>query len=391
MNRAFLLTLVMAPLLVASSSLAQPSPPVAIAKVRAEAIQAEREAQRLSAAAGQARGEAARLAADRLAAAAAIAAAEARISALDADLAARDALVRANAERLAVKQAPAAALVAGLVNLGRRPPLVSLADDRDLTQMVRMRALLDVAVPRIRANSAALSAELAASRLLADEARIARREVGEARAALAKRQQDFAALEAKSLARAARLDVGAQGADDRMIAASEGVFALDNQWERDRAARRLSRELAQLPPAPPRPFAPDARAEAFGLAFELPVDAPVIDGLGQVSTSGIRSRGTTFATRAGAPVVAPADGRLIFTGPYRRHDGIAIIDHGKGWMSMLVGVRSTLPRGSRIARGAALGRALGPLTLELSMDGRPLSAALIAGSSRSLSIKAGRS
>lgn len=379
MNRAFAWILVSAPLLAASSSFAQPAQPPAIAKVRAEAIQAEQEAQRLSTAAGEARGEAARLAADRLAAAAAITAAEARISALDADLAIRDALVRDNAARLSAKQAPAAALVAGLVNIGRRPPLVSLADDHDLTQMVRMRALLDVAVPKIRANSAALSAELATSRRLAKAARTARREVADARNALAKRQQAFAALEARSLVRAAQLDIGAQGADDRMIAASEGLTALGNQWERERAARRLSSELAALPAAPRRPFAPDSRASNPALPFILPVQAPVIDGLGQVSASGIRSRGTTFATRAGAEVIVPADGILVFAGPYRRYDGIAIIDHGNGWMSLLVGVRPTMAKGARVARGAPLGRALGPVTLELSINGRPRSATLIAG------------
>ncbi|MEO7411691.1 MAG: hypothetical protein ABIU10_10330, partial [Sphingomicrobium sp.] len=125
MKRALLLTLILAPL-AASSGFAEPARLSSIATIRAEAVQAEKEAQRLSTAAGQARGQAARLAADRLAAAAGIAAAEARISAMDADLAIRDALVRANQERLSAKQAPAAALVAGLVNLGRRPPLVSL-------------------------------------------------------------------------------------------------------------------------------------------------------------------------------------------------------------------------------------------------------------------------
>ncbi|MEO5578236.1 MAG: peptidoglycan DD-metalloendopeptidase family protein [Sphingomicrobium sp.] len=388
MNRALIWTILTAPLLVASSGLAKTSPKTAIANVRAEAVQAEAEARRLSTAAGQARGKAAKLAAERLAAAAAIAAAEARISEMDVSLAARDALVRANAARLAEKQAPVAALVAGLVNLGRRPPLVSLADDRDLTDMVRMRALLDVAVPRIRANSAALAADLAASRQLADDARYARQQVAAARATLAMRQQAFAQLEARSLDRAARLDAGALGADDRVLIASEGVASLDNQWERETAGRRLARELALLPGAPRRPFAPDSPRSTPPFGFILPVEAPVIDGLGQVSASGIRSRGTTFATRAGMPVLVPADGILLFAGPYRRHDGIAIIDHGKGWMSLLVGVRPTANKGARVSRGALLGRALGPVTLELSIKGRPASAALIAGPSQSLSIKA---
>ncbi len=86
----------------------------------------------------------------------------------------------------------------GLVNLGRRPPLVSLADDPDLTQMVRMRALLDVAVPQIRAEQRRLSAELAASRRLAEAARADPPRGRPTHAApLAKRQQAFAALETR--------------------------------------------------------------------------------------------------------------------------------------------------------------------------------------------------
>ena len=321
------------------------------------------------------------MAAERLAAAAAIIAAEARLSAMDADLAARDAVVRGNAARLAEKQAPVAALVAGLVNLGRRPPLVSLADDHDLTQMVRMRALLDAAVPRIRARSAALSAELEASRRIAEGARHARRQVAMARAELAKRQLAFAQLEIRSLDRAARFDAGALGADDRMLSASEGVAALDNEWERERAGRRLAGELAKLPDASRRPFGPNSKPPRIPFSFTLPIDARVVDGLGQVSASGIRSRGTTFAARIGSPVMVPADGVLIFAGPYRRHDGIAIIDHGGGWMSLLLGVRPAFAKGQRVARGTILGRALGPVTIELSNRGQPQSAALIAASS----------
>ena len=388
MRRTLTWTVMLAPLLAAASSSAQPSYDTFIARVRAEAVDAEAEARRLSIAAGRARGETARLAADRIAAAAAVFAAEARISEMDASLATREALVRANAARLAEKQAPVAALVAGLVNLGRRPPLVSLADDHDLTQMVRMRALLDVAVPRIRASSAALSAELAASRNLAGQARTAGRQLAAARATLVKRQQRLAKLEASSLDRAASLDAGALGADDRMLSASEGVAKLSNQWERERAARRLTRELALLPGAFRRPFAPDSRGLSPPIAFILPIDAPVIDGLGQVSAHGIRSRGTTFAARPGMAILVPADGILIFAGPYRRHDGIAIIDHGQGWMSLIISVRPTSTKGMRVRRGAVLGRALGPVTLELSIEGRPQSAALIAGPSQSLSIKA---
>jgi septal ring factor EnvC (AmiA/AmiB activator) len=74
-----------------------------------------------------------------------------------------------------------------------------------------------------------------------------------------------------------------------------------------------------------------------------------------------------------------------FSGPFRDYDGVLIIDHGGGWMSLIVNVGSTLRTGDKVALGQPVGRALGPLQVELSQNGRRISPALIAGSSQSLS------
>jgi len=74
-----------------------------------------------------------------------------------------------------------------------------------------------------------------------------------------------------------------------------------------------------------------------------------------------------------------------YSGPFRDYDGLLIIDHGRGWLSLLVNVGSTLKVGDRIRLGEPIGRALGPLQVELSQNGRRISPALIAGSSQSLS------
>jgi murein DD-endopeptidase MepM/ murein hydrolase activator NlpD len=84
-------------------------------------------------------------------------------------------------------------------------------------------------------------------------------------------------------------------------------------------------------------------------------------------------------------VIAPADGKILFSAPYRGQDGVVIIDHPGGWTSLLLGVASERKRGSRVRRGELLGRALGPLGAELRRDGVPVSPALIAASSVPLS------
>jgi septal ring factor EnvC (AmiA/AmiB activator) len=85
------------------------------------------------------------------------------------------------------------------------------------------------------------------------------------------------------------------------------------------------------------------------------------------------------------PLSAPADGVVKFAGPFRDYDGVLIIDHGGGWLSLIVNVASTLRPGDKISRGQDIGRALGPLQVELSQNGRRISPALIAGSSQNLS------
>jgi septal ring factor EnvC (AmiA/AmiB activator) len=85
------------------------------------------------------------------------------------------------------------------------------------------------------------------------------------------------------------------------------------------------------------------------------------------------------------PVTAPAGGTVKFAGPFRDYDGVLIIDHGGGWLSVIVNVASPLHPGDRVALGQEIGRALGPLQVELSQNGHRISPALIAGSSQTMS------
>jgi len=387
--RRLALLIAAGPMLLAAASapMTAESEPVdsAIARARSEARAAEADVRRLEQAAGKARGEADRLAAERQAAAAAIAAAEARISAADAELLLVRAQVAQRAERLAERQAPLAALLAGIVSMGRRPPLLGIADSSSLNEFVRVRALLDTTLPVIRSRSAALSAQLADSRRLQASAAAASNRLAEARGELQNRQERFAVLESKAAERAAALGAGAVGAGDVLVATSESEARLLGEGARRREELRLAVELGGLPPAPPRPG--QAKAAAPPIAYMLPVAAPVSSGVGSVSDTGIRARGLTLKAYRGAEVRVPADGTIAFAGPFRRHDGVVIIDHGKGWMSLLTGVRPERRKGEQVKAGELLGSALGPVSVELSTNGRPVSAALIAGSSQLLSNK----
>ncbi len=355
----------------------------ALARARAEASVADQRVKQLDAAARKATDETARLRAEQAAAAAGIEAAEARISVADADLRRARAEVALRESRLAAKRAPAAALLAGIVTMGRRPPLLALADGSSVSELVRVRALLDATGPLIERRSAALSAELAAGRRLAGEAGRARLALARSRDELAQRKTKFARLEARAAGRAQKLTGAALGEDDRVLASGESISELAGAAAAEAAARTQARALAELPLSAPRPSR--VAHPKPPIAYMLPSAAPVVEGLGAVSPVGIASRGIRLATPRGAALTVPADGRIAFAGAYREEDGVVIIDHGGGWTTLMLNVATPLARGAKVHRGEPLGRALGDVTVELSEGAARRSAALIAGSSRLLS------
>jgi septal ring factor EnvC (AmiA/AmiB activator) len=387
MGRRLALLLAASPMLLAAASapVAPEAVPidVTLRQARAEVRAAETDLSRFEKAAKSARDEVARLAAERQAAAAAIAVSEARISAADAQAKLAEALVAERSDRLARRQAPIAALLTGIVSMGRRPPLLSIADSASLDELVRLRLLLNTTLPVIRARSAGLSTELAESRRLQQSAARARAALAGARSQLQDRQQQFARLEAEAAERATRLGVGAVGASDVMFATAESEARMTSEVSSRRAGIRLAAELGGLPPAPARQGS--IRGPKPPITYRLPASAAVIEGTGALSDTGVRSRGLTLNTQQGQEMSVPADGTIAFAGPFRRHDGVVIIDHGGGWMTLLTGVRTGLRHGDRVKLAEPLGQALGPVTVELSINGTAVSAALIAGSSQIVS------
>lgn len=380
--------LLLVPLLLAGSALAQPrAEPLESALKRAQAEQAaaEAEAGRLERAAAGARGEAARLRAEQAAAAQAIEAAEARITASDAELRLISADLAARRQRLAREQQPVAALLAGLGVMAQRPPLLVMATrEAGTDEFVKVRVLLDSTLPVIRRRTAALSAELREGERLEQAAANARRELVQGQRDLVARSARFAALEQEALRSAMATGARALGQGDIALAVGEDVERLRSGAAGKRAAAALAADLAAVEPAPARPFPGEATPPPAPVAYRLPASAPVTEGLGAVNESGVRSRGLTLATRRGEAVAAPATGTVRFSGPFRDYDGLLIIDHGRGWISLLLNVASPLKPGAKVRPGEPVGRALGPLGVELSQNGRRVSPAIIAGSSQTL-------
>ncbi len=379
--------LLLCPLLTASVLAQSGGEPIdgALKAALAEQASADAETRRLEQAVAKAQTAADRLHAQQVAASEAIDAAEARIGAADARLQLASAFVAAHRQQLAAEQQPVSSLLAGLATMARRPPLLVLADHGGTDELVRVRLLLDATLPVIRSRTGRLTAEVAEGQRLQRAALAARAELARSRDNLAQRRLAYVALEQAAVRQALTSQGQALGVSDVALAAGEDVERLRSEAANSQSIRAVASQLANGEGAPLSPFAPEGGSPKPPFAYQLPAVAPVSEGLASVNASGVQSRGLTLATFRGEDVTAPADGVIKFAGPFHDYDGVVIIEHAGGWLSLIVNAASELRPGDRVRVGETIGRALGPLQVELSRNGRRISPALIAGSSQSLS------
>jgi len=75
-------------------------------------------------------------------------------------------------------------------------------------------------------------------------------------------------------------------------------------------------------------------------AFVRPVRGEVITFYGQELSKGVTSKGIVFKTRDNAQVVAPYDGTVVFSGPFKGYGNLIIISHNEEFVSLIAGMKS---------------------------------------------------
>ena len=207
------------------------NPRQAFTKARADTRLARQRAERLEAAAGTAKDEAAALRRREAALAARVQAAEADIDAAEARVAVIEQLRAKQRAALAQKQGPTIRLVAALQTAARRPAALALVQPGSVDDMVHIRAVLATMLPAIQARTAALRADVARSRSLRDAANGAVVALRTSQAALVTQRSQLAAMARARDGAADRLTGSALAEQDRAIALGEEARDLSDLFE----------------------------------------------------------------------------------------------------------------------------------------------------------------
>jgi septal ring factor EnvC (AmiA/AmiB activator) len=355
----------------------------ALRQAQREAQQALARSQQLEQEAAKATTDAARAHAEAEALAARIEAGEAEITAAEQRVRIAEALAAGQRARLAERQQPVVRLTAALQTMARRPPALALVQPGSLDDVVRVRTVLASTLPRIRAQTASLRAEVAQGNRLRANAAGAHRALVGAREELQRRRIALARFEIEQRRRSQSLAQSALVESDRALALGEEARELARRAGTREAQERLGARLADLPGPVPRPNS-DGRAAAGRPAYMLPVEGRLLIGVGELSEAGVHARGLTIAAEPDAEVVAPADGRVIHAARFRSYGEVVIIDHGGGVQSVVTDLASlAVSPGQRVRRGERIGRAGSDeprISIELRRAGRAVAIApLLAG------------
>jgi septal ring factor EnvC (AmiA/AmiB activator) len=368
-------------LIVAGAGAAASVAPRDFATARREAAAAEARFQALDAQARHATGAAERARAQSAALAARIEAAEAGLTLSERRIGRVRALQAAQRARLAERQRPLVRLTAALETMARRPAALALIQPGSVADTAHIRALLAATLPEIRRRTAALRAEVARSAALRDQFESARASLVASRGDLSRQRAVLARFEAEQRARSSALSGLATAESDRALALGERARALAATLGTRRYQAELAASLARLPGPVPRPGGDEGSGGADRPArpripYLLPVEGRLLTGVGEISDGGVHSRGLTLAPDPGAPVVAPANGRVLYAARFGTYANVVIIDHGRGWASVVTDLATLdVAAGQIVTRGTRLGRAAARdprVTIELRHNGDPV-------------------
>ncbi len=254
-------------------------------------------------------------------------------------------------------------VLAALQRMARNPPESLIAQPVPPADMVRSAILLRSALPKLEGDARSLRRDLDALAAARIEAEERRREFDHEMTKLEGQRVVLQRLLGRKSRLRRRTVLQTNRASRRTMALSQkaaSLLDLVNRLDALRvqreattrvAAEREKQRLASLRLAPgnnatraaPVPAGPPTGFS--GLSFEsgkgkipYPVVGRVAARYGQPIAKGRTHKGLTLETARSAQVIAPYEGKIAFSGPFRGYGQLLIIEHNGGYHTLLAGM-----------------------------------------------------
>ncbi|MER8405137.1 murein hydrolase activator EnvC [Mesorhizobium sp. M0185] len=282
---------------------------------------------------------------------------------------------------LAARRDVLAEVLGALQRMGLNPPPAILVKPEDALSSVRSAILLGAVVPELRQQTDMLLADLKEqSRVTASiEAERARLTAAVGEQAAEKKRLGML-LEAKQkLAADTQTALTAEKQRSATLAAKAGSLKeLIASLEADRARKAADAakaaeqktadadkgpvsaaaptELASLPVPESNRLTAAAPFSALQGQIALPVTGRIKRRFGADDGNGAVMLGDMVATQSGAIVTAPADGNVLYAGPFRSYGQLLILNAGDGYHVVLAGMsRISVASGQSVLAGEPVG------------------------------------
>jgi len=290
-------------------------------------------------------------------------------------------------------------VLAALQRIGRRPPPALIASSEDALQAVRTAMVLGAVLPEMREKVDALARDLGdlanVRKTISGERDTLRTEIGALEqertrmAALIEERQKQQTEREKALA-AERTKAGelAQQVDNLKDLIGRLEQNLDPKTRETREAARSDQRPALSAYRDPGRLSPAVAFASLRAQVPIPVNGVKLKAFGAPDGNGGAEKGLSIATRAGAQVTAPADGWVVYAGPFRSYGQLLILNVGGGYHVLLAGMDrisvdlgqfvlagepvALMGNGSQIAAILATGSSQPVLYIEFRKDGTPV-------------------
>ena len=247
--------------------------------------------------------------------------------------------------------------------------------------------LLGTIVPELRSEAEALAAKLDQLNQLEAAIKTQRQDVAQEIARLEAQRAELARLvdQKKALVNQSSAELEAERKRTRGLAQKAkslkqllASLAEERKRQEAEAIARQQAEALERKRQEERLRAPKLSfVEAKG-KLSFPVQGQIVRRYGEPDGLGRETQGVMIATRAGAQVTTPADGKVEFAGPFRSYGEVVILNPGDGYRVLLAGMdKVTADVGEFLRAGEPVGEmGTGPASVtlfgEVVQDGRPV-------------------